>query len=293
MRPVVFAMPGNEELGARLASRLAAEDGRLEYRKFPDGESYLRFATPVEGRSVAVACSLYQPDAKTLPLLLAAAALRDLGARRVGLVAPYLAYMRQDSRFKEGEAVTSVAFARLLSGGFDWIVTIDPHLHRHASMSEIYSVPVSVGHAAPVLASYLSTLGADLFLIGPDEESEQWVSSLGSAAGVPFVTMRKKRLGDRSVTITFSGLEQFHGRRPVLVDDMISSGQTMAVAIRRLKELGFASPICLAVHGIFADGALQYLEDAGATVITANTIPGSTAILDISDLLGELVLRHL
>jgi ribose-phosphate pyrophosphokinase len=286
-------MPENENLGGALSSRLAAEAGYLEYRRFPDGESYLRFATPVEGRSVALACSLHQPDGKTLPLLLAAAALKDLGARRVGLAAPYLAYMRQDARFKEGEAVTSIAFARLLSSGFDWIATIDPHLHRHASINHIYSVPVSVGHATPVLAAYLSSLGTDLLLIGPDEESEQWVSALGSAAGVPFVTMRKVRLGDRSVSIAFSGLQQFHGRRPILVDDMISSGHTMEVAVRKLTELGFAQPICLAVHGILAEGALQRLEKAGATVVTANTIPGPTAVLDIHDLLAELVSRHL
>ena len=293
MKPVIFAMPGNEELGARLASRVAAEEGRLEYRRFPDGESYLRFATPVEGRSVVLACSLHQPDGKTLPLLLAAAALKDLSARRVGLAAPYLAYMRQDARFKEGEAVTSVAFAGLLSSSFDWIATIDPHLHRHASLNEIYSVPVSVGHATPVLASYLSSLGSGLFLVGPDEESEQWVSALGSAAGVPHVTMRKTRLGDRSVSIAFSGLERFHGRRPILVDDVISSGHTMEVAVRQLAELGFAEPICLAIHGILADGALKRLENAGARVITANTIPGPSAVLDIHDLLGGLISHHL
>jgi ribose-phosphate pyrophosphokinase len=293
VKPVIFAMPGNEELGARLASRVAAEEGRLEYRKFPDDESYLRFATPVEGRSVALACALHKPDGKTLPLLLAAAALKDLGACRVGLAAPYLAYMRQDARFKEGEAITSFAFARLLSSGFDWIATIDPHLHRHATMNEIYSVPVSVGHATPVLASYLSSLGSGLFLVGPDEESEQWVSELGSAAELPFVTMRKTRLGDRSVAITFSGLEQFHCRRPILVDDMISSGHTMEVAVRQLTELGFVQTICLAIHGILADGALQRLERAGATVITTNTIPRPTAVLDIYDLLAELVSRHL
>jgi ribose-phosphate pyrophosphokinase len=291
--PVIFAMPENENLWAGLASCVAAEAGQLEYRQFPDGESYLRFATPVEGRSVALACSLHHPDGKALPLLLAAAALRDLGARRVGLVAPYLAYMRQDTRFKEGEAVTSVAFAGLLSSGFNWIATIDPHLHRHASLNEIYSVPISVGHATPILADYLSSLEADVFLVGPDEESEQWVSALGSAAGVPHVTMQKIRLGDRSVSITFSGLEQFHGRRPVLVDDMISSGHTMEAAVRQLTELGFAQPICLAVHGILAEGALQRLEKTGATVITTNTIPGPTAILDIHDLLAELVSRNL
>ena len=242
MRPVIFAMPENEDLGARLASRVAAKAGHLEHRRFPDGESYLRFMTRVEGRSVALACSLHHPDDKAVPLLLAAAALKDLGARRVGLVAPYLAYMRQDVRFKEGEAVTSGAFAKLLSSGFDWIATIDPHLHRHASLDEIYSVPVSVGHATPLLADYLRPFGAVIFLVGPDEESEQWVSALSLAAGVPYVTMRKTRHSDRSVSITFTGLERFHGRRPILVDDMISSATPWRWQFGKSSNLALPRP---------------------------------------------------
>lgn len=286
---VLFAMPGNEALASALARLLGAEEGLVEHRSFPDGETYLRFETPVAEKSVALCCSLHAPDAKTLPLLLAASALKDLGATRVGLVAPYLAYMRQDKRFREGEAVTSVSFARLLSGSFDWIATIDPHLHRYSSMNEIYTVPVTVGHAAPVLAAHLQQQSAGLFLVGPDEESEQWVAAIGAAAGVPHVTMRKTRHGDRDVSIDMPGLEAFRGRRPVLADDMISSGHTMEVAVRQLMSQGFPAPLCLAVHGILAEHALERLQHAGAEVVTTNTIPGPAARLDVTPLLGELV----
>jgi len=293
MMAVLFAMPGNEALAAALARLLDAEQGEMEHRHFPDGETYLRFATPVAGKSVMLFCSLYAPDAKTLPLLLAAAALKDLGATRVGLAAPYLPYMRQDKRFKDGEAVTSASFARILSAAFDWIATIDPHLHRYGTMDEIYAVPVAVGHAAPVLADHLRRHRADVFLVGPDEESEQWVAAIGAAAGVPHVTMRKTRHGDRDVSIDMPGLEAFRGRRPVLADDMISSGYTMEVAVRQLMGQGFPKPLCLAVHGIMAEHALERLQKAGAEVVTANTIPGPTARLDVTPLLADLVRPYL
>ena len=286
---VVFAMPGNEALAAALARLLDAEQGEMEHRHFPDGETYLRFVTPVSGKCAVLCCSLHAPDAKVLPLLLAASAVKDLGATRVGLVAPYLAYMRQDKRFHEGEAVTSVSFARILSAAVDWIATIDPHLHRYSTMDEIYSVPVAVGHAAPVLAAYLRQHRADVFLVGPDEESEQWVAAIGAAAGVPHVTMRKTRHGDRDVSIDMPGLEAFRGRRPVLADDMISSGYTMEVAVRQLMRQGFPAPLCLAVHGILAEHALERLQQAGAEVVTANTIPGPAARLDVTPLLAGLV----
>jgi ribose-phosphate pyrophosphokinase len=289
MKAVVFAMPGNEDFARDLAAMTGAEPGVLEYRKFPDRESYLRFTTDVRTSEVVLACSLHDPDSKVLPLLLAAAALRDLGATRVGLAAPYLAYMRQDRRFKEGEAITSSDFARLLSASFDWVATIDPHLHRRTSMSEIYSIPALVGHAAPVLTDYIKHHTDGAFLIGPDEESEQWVAAVASAAGVPHVTLRKERRGDRDVVINFPDLSDFAGKMPVLVDDVISSGRTMEVAAQQLGKSGFSRPICLAAHGILADDAHARLVAAGAFVVVTNTIPGRAALLDIHPLFAELI----
>ena len=289
MKVITFAMPGNESLARDIAAITGTELGVLEYRKFPDRESYLRFATDVKNQQAILACSLHDPDIKVLPLLLAAAALRDLGATRVGLAAPYLAYMRQDRRFKEGEAVTSTDFARLLSASFDWIATIDPHLHRRSVMSEIYTIPALAGHAAPVLAGYVRQYAEGGFLIGPDEESEQWVAAVASAAGVPHVTLRKQRRGDRDVEIRFPDLSAFAGKMPVLVDDVISSGCTMEVAVHELRKLGFGQPVCLAAHGILAEDAHARLVAAGASVVVTNTIPGPAALLDIHPLIAELI----
>jgi len=148
MKSLLFAMPGNENFADRLVAALGAELGAVETRCFPDGESYVR---------LAIVCTLDRPNNKTLLLLFTAHAAHDLGASSVGLVAPYLGYMRQDKRFRPGEAITSSAFGRLLSSSFDWIVTVDPHLHRWTSMSEIYSIPVGVCHAAPKLSACAST----------------------------------------------------------------------------------------------------------------------------------------
>src|SRR5262245_39384839 len=146
--PLLVAMPGNEELAAALAARLGCEVGHVEVRRFPDGETYLRLATSPSGRAVVIVCTLDHPNDKLLPLLFAAATARELKASKVGLVAPYLAYMRQDWRFKPGEALTSRQVAHLLSHAFDWLVTVDPHLHRYGSLAEIYSIPTRVIHAA-------------------------------------------------------------------------------------------------------------------------------------------------
>jgi ribose-phosphate pyrophosphokinase len=294
MKPLLFAMPGNEEFTHLLTSILGADLGLLETRVFPDGESYVRLVSDVQGRSVVLICTLDRPNAKTLPLLFTAHAARDLGASRVGLVAPYLGYMRQDKRFRPGEAITSNSYGRLLSSAFDWIVTVDPHLHRRASMSEIYSIPVTVCHAAPKLSQWIRDHVPTALVVGPDVESEQWVSVVAKDAGMPYVTLEKIRRGDRDVEIKFPNLAQWRGKTPVLVDDIISSGRTMEVAVRRLLSLGFIAPICLGVHGVFAEDAYQRLVATGASdVVSTNTVPHTSNGIDISGAVAKAMSEFL
>ena len=290
MKLLFIALPGNEELTSRLCGHLAGDLGLIETRRFPDGETYVRLLDDVRGRSVVLVCTLDKPDDKTLRLLFAAHAARDLGAARIGLVAPYLAYMRQDKRFQSGEAMTSNAYAGLLSASVDWIVTIDPHLHRRSSMSEIYSIPVAVCHAASKFSDWIREHVTDAIVIGPDSESEQWVSAVADGAGAPFTTLEKTRHGDRDVEIEFPNLERWQGRKPVLVDDIISSGRTMEIAIKKLIALGFAPPVVLGVHGLFADDAFARLKAAGAgQIVSTNSVPHTSSEIDISDVLGRAI----
>lgn len=286
--PVICALPGNEEFAAGLREALRAEALGLEFRRFPDGESYLRFAGDCRGRDVALVCTLGNPDAKVPALLFAARTARELGAARVGLVAPYLAYMRQDRRFNEGEAVTSVHFAALVCDAFEWLVTVDPHLHRRSSLGEIYSIPAANVASAPALAQWVARNVERPLIVGPDSESEQWAAEVAAACSAPYAVMQKTRLGDRSVRIEAPPLGRWSGRRPVLIDDIVSSARTMALAVRKVREAGLESPVCLGVHGIFSSDALQLLQQAGASrIVTTNTIAHETNGIDVSGLVAE------
>jgi ribose-phosphate pyrophosphokinase len=297
MKPMLFALPGNETLTQQLSSRLGIEIGLLETRRFPDGETYVRVLTDISGRSVVMVCTLDQPDEKTLRLLFAARTARDLGASQIGLVAPYLGYMRQDTRFQAGEAITSTIYAQLLSSGFDWLVTVDPHLHRRLSLSEIYTIPTTVGHAATQLSAWIKAHVADALVIGPDAESEQWVRAVAQGAGVPWTTLKKSRHGDRNVEITLKDMARWRERRPVpipvLVDDIISSGRTMEAAIKQLLAGGMPHPVVLGVHGLFAEDAFDRLKAAGADqVVSTNSVPHSSNGIDITDVLATAISHH-
>lgn len=290
MKAVILGLPGNERLAAELAGKLQAEAGRMTVRRFPDGESYVRIETPVEGRPVVLACTLHDPDPKLAALVFAASTARELGATQVGLVAPYLAYMRQDKRFQEGESITSIHFAQLLSRCVDWLVTVDPHLHRRSSLDQIYSIPSVAVRAAPALAQWIGANVQSPVLIGPDSESEQWVAEVARGAGAPFLVLEKIRRGDRDVTVSVPDISALRGRTPVLVDDIVSTARTMAAAVRHLAGQGVAPPVCVGVHAVFAADAHAELLSAGAgRIVTANTIPHASNAIDVTGLIGAAV----
>lgn len=286
--PVVLALAGNESLADTLAGALGGARGALTLRRFPDGESYVRIESAVASHEVILACTLDRPDDKVLPLLFVAATARDLGAARVGLVAPYLAYMRQDRRFADGEGVTSAYFARLLSGAIDWLVTVDPHLHRRSSLAEIYTVDTVVVHAAPHVSSWIQAHVRQPLLVGPDIESAQWVAAVAEAAGVPFVVLEKTRRGDRDVSVSVPEVERWRHHTPVLVDDIISTARTMIATVGHLRRAALPAPVCIGVHGLFAGGAYDELVAAGAAVVaTCNTVPHPSNAIDLSTALAD------
>lgn len=294
MNLIVFALPGNEAIARSLATALGAELGVSEVRHFPDGDSYIRLDTSVAGKTVILVSTLDRADEKFLPLSFMAATARDLGAICVGLVCPYLAYMRQDKRFRPGEAVSSVYFAKLLSETLDWLVTVDPHLHRHHSLDEIFSIPAVALHAAPYLASWIKDNVPEPVLIGPDSESEQWVAAVASGAGAPYVVLDKVRNGDRDVEVSVPDLGKDAGRTPVLVDDIISTGRTMIAGIRHLTTTGHRPPVCVGVHAVFAGDAYAALHAAGAAkIVTCNTIPHESNAIDVAAPIAEGVRRVL
>jgi ribose-phosphate pyrophosphokinase len=285
--PTIVALPGAEGCASRLAAALGAPICRIESRRFPDGETYLRVLGDIAGREAAVVAQLRDPDPQLPGLLFLADALRDLGATRVGLVAPYLPYMRQDARFQPGEAITSRSFARLVDASFAWLVTVDPHLHRIAALDALYGVPCAAVSSAGAIAEWVAREVVAPFLVGPDAESAQWVSQVAGRVGCRWTVLSKERLGDREVELTLPDLGTLAGHTPVLVDDIVSSATTLAVAVRRLRDAGCAAPVCIGVHAVCAEGAAERLAAAGgARLVTCDTLAHPSNAIDVSAVLA-------
>lgn len=247
---------------ARIAAAAGMAHAPIACHRFPDGELKLRLPAALPPH-VALLRSLAQPNEKLVELLLAAQTARTLGAARLTLLAPYLAYMRQDMAFTPGEAVSQRIVGRFLAGLFDAVITVDPHLHRVATLEEAVPVPRAVVlSGAPLLADLIARQRPGALLVGPDEESAQWVAQAAARHGFDHTVCRKIRHGDRQVEIELPAYD-VRGRCVVLLDDVASSGHTLAQAARGLLAAGAASVDVAVTHALFAGDAGQLLWDAG------------------------------
>lgn len=288
MTTQVLALPGNEALADALAARIKGERGNVLVRRFPDGETFVRVEPEVKGNTVIIAATLFQPDSVVMPLFFLASTLRELGAVRIILVTPYLAYMRQDKPFHAGEGTTARHFAHWLSGFLDGLITVDPHLHRIHALGDVYRIPAINVASAPAISAWLREHHPNAVLIGPDGESEQWVSEVARDAGCPFTVLEKTRRGDRDVSVSVPHIERWKNHTPVLLDDIISTGHTMAAAAEHLRSAGMPPPVCIGVHAVFADNAFATLQQADiGQLVTCNTITHPSNGIDLHPLLAD------
>lgn len=302
MSTVLLPFPAQRRLAEAMAKAMmtvadaprTVRVGRLDWRRFPDGESLVAIDEQLAGVDVVLVASLHDPDVMALAVRFAAETAREFGARSVGLVAPYLAYMRQDIRFHRGEAVSAPLFARFVSQSFDWLVTVDPHLHRIHALEEVYTIPARNVAAASAIAEWIRREVPSPVLIGPDGESEQWVSAIAQLAGAPHQVLEKQRLGDRDVRVSLPDAARAQGRTPVVVDDIVSSGRTLVETLGHLQRLGLPPAICIATHAVFAGDAFAQLHAAGAArVVSTDTIAHPSNAISVAGLLAEATLRML
>jgi len=283
---LIFGGSASEVLAIEVARRLGVAVSKLEIKRFPDGEKYLRVQQDVSGRCVAVIQSTsHHPDEYLFEYLLIADSMRDLGAKRIIAVIPYLAYARQDERFNPGEAVTIQTVAKLIeSVGTNEFYTVDAHLHRIVDISKIFSIPAYNISAVPLLVEYISrNIDLDnLLVIGPDEESEQWAEAAARILGVDFDVLEKKRINAEKVEIMTRRLS-VKNRDVIVVDDIISTGGTMVETTKVLRREGARKIVVACIHPVLSGNALARLYDSGADIVLGtDSIPSPVSRVSLA-----------
>ena len=289
--PLLLCFEDELASAQRLAAAASLPLATIERHRFPDGETKLRLPDVLPAQ-VVILRTLHQPNDKLVELLLAAQTARTLGARHLTLVAPYLAYMRQDIAFHPGEAISQRIVGRFLASLFDAVITVDPHLHRVATLEEAVPVPHAIVlSGAPGLSDLIASRYANPLLVGPDEESGQWVAIAAARHGLEHAVCHKVRHGDRDVRVALPD-QAVAGRQVVLLDDMASTGHTVAVAARLLLAAGAASVDVAVTHALFSGDAVQLLKDAGVGEIwSTDCIPHATNAVSMAPEIA-LALAH-
>ncbi len=288
---MLLAFDDEHEFAGRLARAAGRQLGRIGAHRFPDGEWRI-VLPPRLPADVAILRSLHSPSDRLVQVLIAAATARELGAGRVTLVAPYLCYMRQDARFTPGEAVSQRIVGGLLADRFDRVVTVDPHLHRIDTLAEAIPAGEAIAlSAAPLIGEFIGQRLPDAIFVGPDAESAQWVSAAARARGAEHGVCTKLRRGDREVQVALPDIP-VAGRRCVLVDDMASTGNTLAQAARALLAAGCAS-VDAAVCHVLPGGEAQALARAAGVgdFWSTDTIPDASNAIGVAGLVGAAIGR--
>jgi ribose-phosphate pyrophosphokinase len=284
----IHSLPSSARDAARLAGQLNVMMYEIDVHRFPDGE--VRVTVGPAATTIIVYASLDRPNDKLVALLFAAEALRRGGAQRLVLMAPYLCYMRQDTAFQRGEAISQKVVGRLLAGAFDRVVTVDAHLHRTKDIREVF--PGIAADNLPAMSAVADALRAGLdprtVIIGPDAESRPWVSDLAGRLGLHYVLAQKTRRGDRSVEIKFEFPHVLSGRPALVVDDIVSSGGTVEACATALVRAG-AYPIDVVVtHALFPmELSDQLLASGIRSIRSTSSVPHPTNAIVLDSLLAE------
>lgn len=275
----------------RLAEAAGLPGHLVERHRFPDEELKLTLPFAETGafaETLVVYRSLFRPNEKLIELLLLARHARLQGVTRLVLVAPYLAYMRQDAAFQIGEVISQTIVGGFLAELFDAVITVDPHLHRIDRLDQ--AIPLSQAIAlsgAPRLAELIAEKRINPLLIGPDEEALQWVRQAATITGFDHGVCRKTRHGDREVEITLPELD-IVDRPVVLMDDVASSGHTLARAAEALSAAGAASVDVAITHALFAGDALAVIQAAGVgEVWSTDCIAHESNAIDMAPVLAN------
>lgn len=286
----VFSFPEDLSYARQLARLIRAPLRRISTHQFPDGETLAGIGQRRTRADAILVRRLDHPNPKIADTLFVADALRRSGALEITLGVPYFPYLRQDKVFHDGQPISAKVFGDLIGHSFDRVITIDPHLHRIHSLSDV--IPCRTLHlsAAAPIARWVRVNCPDAVVVGPDVESTELVRQVAEVAGTEWIAGRKRRLADQRVIVKFDCLQT--AGSAVIVDDIGSTGVILAAVAQTLRSRGFAPIDSVVVHALFAKDAIGRIRRAGVRrIVSSDTIGHPTNAIKTAPLMAQALMR--
>lgn len=294
---IVTCLNGSDKIARKIAREIEAVFMKTEVSCFPDGDLYLKFKGDVKGKKLIIVES-FQPDSRKalMDIIFAAQGAKQQGVKKVVVCAPYLAFMRQDKMFNAGECVSAPIMAKLLNENVDKLLTVDPHLHRIRKMKDVFTIVAKNLTANQVIGEFVAKRYKrslkSLMIMGPDWESYQWADEIAKVVGVEDTVLHKDRHSARNVDVKLTEEVDLKNKVVVIVDDIISTGNTMIKAAIKARKLGAKKVVAIGVHGLFVENGLKKMEKHFDEIFSVNTIAHETNKIDVAPVFIEELLKR-
>lgn len=286
----MFVLGGTsaKNVARNLANKIQQPLLQATYKRFPDDEFYVRVLDDIAGEEVLIVQTAY-PDPKIVELLLMQDAVHDAGAKKITVILPYFGYSRQDKKFEEGESISARAVAQHISMHADCVITVDPHKEH---ILKFFSVPAYSCSAVSTIAQYLKEKNIN-FVLAPDKGAKERAKEAAALIGCEYDYLEKTRIDGTTVKITPKKLDA-RGKHVAIIDDIISTGGTMAHSIKELKKQGAKTVSIACTHGLFVGGAKEKLLSADCDeIISTDTIETEFSKVSAADCIAEILLKTL
>jgi ribose-phosphate pyrophosphokinase len=291
---IIFGGSAGEALAVRVANLVGARLGKIDQKRFPDGEKYFRILDDVKGDDVVIIHPTGgRPDELLIEYFMLVDTIKDMGPKSISAVIPYFAYARQDARFNPGEPLSFHLMTRLIEQlGTNKIYTIDLHLQRVLDLKEIFKIPAVNLTAVPEIADYIAKNfhPKNPVVIGPDMESEQWAKVAAATIKTDHAVLEKTRFSATDVKIRARGGEALNveGRDAIIIDDIISTGNTIIEAAQLVKKAGADKIFVGCTHPVLSGNALARMYAGGIEgVVGTDTFPGPISFVSIAPVIAE------
>ena len=287
--PLIFNLTSSPLINKNLLTQCNGKLGEVIFKQFPDGENYIRINTNIKNKDIVLIESMNQANDKIVALQFFAKLAKELGARSIGLVAPYLGYMRQNKAYNSNEVVSAKYLGNIISEHFDWLITVYPHHARDNQDTSFFSIPTNYINIENLIANWIKEKYNNFFLVGPDQGSNSLITNIAKKINCPYTVFKKTTINDSSIKIDAPTLNEFQQKVPIVIDDIITTGNTLLHTVNILKQADFPPPVCILIHPLFVNKLPQMDVQE---IVTCNTITHSTNAIDLSREVG-IAISHL
>jgi ribose-phosphate pyrophosphokinase len=277
LTPKLVGGASNPGLWNSISRDLGVELCQTALGTFPDGELEVEVEGSVRGADVYLLQSTCPPvDSHLMQLLLLADACHRAGAARLTAIIPYFGYARQDRRSRGRQPIAARLATELIrAASVERVVSVDLHSPAIEGFSP---APLEHVSAAPLLCDALKgSIDKNMVVVAPDVGAVKLAERYASALGLSVALVEKTRVSGTEVRAT-AVVGEVSGKRPLIVDDMISTGGTVAAAYRALLGAGAVAPVTVAAtHGLFVGRVEQVLGEIDTDrILVSDTVPGGS-----------------